>query len=75
MIIPVLEFDGMNKPRLTLSGSGFTAVMNGKTLQCSGNGGSTAIDGKTVNRTGLYKRVKIPFTNSDTLTLDIAVKP
>ena len=61
MVIPVLEEDGMNQPELKLQGSGFTALMSGKTLTCSSNGKAAVINGKAVNRTGVYKLVKIPF--------------
>ena len=73
MIVPVLESDGMNTPLLALHGSGFTAVMQGKTLTCQSNGKTAEISETAVNRTGIYKLVKIPF-NGNTLTLDLTIK-
>ena len=73
MIVPILESDGINKPELTLNGSGFTAVMQGKTLTCRSDGNTAEISGTAVNRTGIYKLVKIPF-NGQTLNLELTVK-
>ncbi len=72
MVIPVLEFDGINRPQLTLLGSGFNAVMQGKTLKCTSNGKGTYIKDSAVNRTGIYKLLKIPF-NGKSLKLEMSV--
>lgn len=73
MVIPVLENDGMNQPELKLQNSGFTASMSGKTLTCTSNGKAAVINGKAVNRTGVYKLVKIPLKGkSIKLELNIA---
>ena len=72
MVIPVLEFDGINRPQLTLLGSGFNAVMQGKTLKCTSNGKDTYIKDSAVNRTGIYKLLKIPF-NGKSLKLEMSV--
>ncbi len=73
MIVPVLESDGMNTPELTLQGSGFTALMQGKILTCQSDGKAAEISGTAVNRTGIYKLVKIPF-GGDSLELTLSVK-
>ncbi len=73
MIVPVLESDGINTPELTLQSSGFTAVMQGKTLTCQSNGKASEISGTAVNRTGIYKLVKIPF-NGNSLELAFSVR-
>ena len=74
MVIPVLEYDGMNQPELKLQNSGFSALMSGKKLTCSSNGKAAAIKGRAVNRTGVYKLVKIPF-NGKSIKLELSVSP
>ena len=73
MIIPVLESDGMNEVVLTLDDSGLQAAMQGRILTCRSDGGDMMIAGSAVNRTGIYKLVKIPF-NGQTLNLELTVK-
>ena len=61
MVIPVLEFDGLNKVETTLSNNGFTSLMNGKKLEVTSNSNQATFAGTAVNRTGLYKRVILPM--------------
>lgn len=65
MIVPVLKFDGSNRPQTELSGSGFTSLMSGKTLICTTNGQKADFSGTAVNRTGVYDRIRIRFSGSE----------
>ncbi len=61
LIIPVLRFDGENRPTLELDGASFTADMQDCTLRVTSDGEGACLDGPAVNRTGLYERIRIPF--------------
>ena len=63
----------MNEVVLTLDDSGLQAAMQGRILTCRSDGGDMMIAGSAVNRTGIYKLVKIPF-NGQTLNLELTVK-
>ena len=62
--VPVLKNNGADKSVLTLTDSGATLTMRGKTLAIQSDVPGVAVEGTAVNRTGEYTIVKFPMKDN-----------
>ena len=74
LIVPVLKYDGENRPVTKLQASGFTSVMAGKKLTVTSDGDAAEWGGSATNRTGEYDLVRLPF-RGETLSMELHTGP
>jgi len=70
MLLPILQFDGQNRPETQILPDGLAVTLNHTMLAITG--GAPQPDGTAVNRTGLYQLYRFPMTGK-TITLKFAV--
>ncbi len=73
MLLPILQFDGENRPETAVFADGLTVTLHQTTLLVTATGGTPQPDGTAVNRTGLYQLYRFPIKDKS-ITLNFTVK-